>query len=583
MRSGQLVGGRYRLEDQIGSGGNGVVWRGTDEELYRKVALKHAVSWDGGAGSEHIGRLKREAKILAQVNHPNVVTVHDVVSDNGQWWLVMEHVPARDLAAHGTLPPQRVARIGAQLASALARVHESGIVHRDIKPGNVLVTEDGHPKLGDFGISRVVHGEVTLTDSALITGTPGYLAPEVARSEDPTAASDVFSLGATLFAAVEGVSPYGTSDDARVLVRRAAAGDVDAPRRAGALGPALSAMLKVNPAKRPTAAQVRTMLENITEDEPRARWWPKAVVGVALAAVLAIGAWLVFGPPFGSADDIPAPASALGDPLTADPCALIDPVPLARFGDADEDANYGNFNRCDVIVRSGESEVDVEALLINAELPPQERNASVRGFGLVREPPEGRECARTLLLSDQVHVRITADQDGNGPADLCGMADTAVDTATAALSGGELPRRPAPDPGSLIDADACGILDNEALIRFPGVDANNPDPGFGGWTCRWRSTTSPLSLLVRFDRDQPPNADDGRPVRLGGRSAFVEPGGYGEQSCQVSVVHRHFTGTDGEDLAELMLVVVTGEQPPDRLCELATGLAEPAALRLPPA
>src|SRR5262249_7167818 len=156
----------------------------------------------------------------------NVVTLHDLVDHDGDLWLVMEYVPARSLAAIGTLSPDRVARIGVQLAGALEAVHAAGVVHRDVKPSNVLVTEDGPAKLSDFGISRANYGETTLTHSIEIAGTPGYLAPEVAHGSDATPASDVFSLGATLFAAVEGVPPVGTAGNPLVLVRRAANGEI---------------------------------------------------------------------------------------------------------------------------------------------------------------------------------------------------------------------------------------------------------------------------------------------------------------------------------------------------------------------
>ncbi|MCI2417903.1 serine/threonine protein kinase [Saccharopolyspora sp. K220] len=593
MRTGQLVIGRYRLEEQIGSGGNGIVWRATDEELNRPVAIKHALSRDSENGAERIKRLRREAKTLAQVNHPNVVTLFDVVADGTEWWLVMEYVPAPDLAAHGALPPGRVARLGAQLASALEAVHAMGIVHRDIKPGNVLVTDDDRAKLGDFGISRTVHTDVTLTDSALLTGTPGYVAPEVANGEEPTSASDVFSLGATLFAAVEGVSPFGSADNPLVLLRRAATGDIATPSRAGALAPALSALLRVDPAKRPTAAEAKQILENVASAPasdtgpsraPRRRRFGMAATSVAVVAVLAIGAWLVFDLTSSSADDTArsGPSPTIGDPRTADPCALTDPLPLARFGDAEEDADYGNFNRCDVIVESGDSEVDVQVQL---EKPtpgaPPGPVEKLGELGIVREPGDSDGCERMLLLPDRTRIPISAEQLGDGQADLCAMADTAVTSAVEVLSRGQIPRRATPEPASLINSDACALLDANALTRFPGVDAIHPEIGFGGWECRWESTTSPLSLLVRFDRNQPLNAHDGRPVQLAGHDAFVEPEGYGDDSCQVSVVHRQYAGEDAEPMAELLLVVVMGAQPPDQLCGLATGLAEPAAAALP--
>ncbi|MGW5645622.1 protein kinase domain-containing protein [Saccharopolyspora sp. NPDC003752] len=590
MRIGQLISGRYRLAEQIGSGGGGTVWRAVDEELGRDVAIKHAVSRDSERGAERIRRLRTEGKILAKVNHPNVVTLHDVVDEGGEWLLVMEYLPAPDLAHHRVLPPARVARLGAQLAAGLAAVHATGILHRDIKPGNVLVTADDIAKLGDFGISRAVHADVTLTETGLLSGTPGFVAPEVANGADPTAASDVFSLGATLFAAIEGVTPFGESGNPFVLLRQAAAGKVAAPTQAGPLTPVLAQLLRVNPAKRPSAAEARTMLENLATDVPveKRRRGRVVAVSAAVVGVLAAGAVVATGFPSTSADlpaadraGAPTTVSPIGEPRTADPCALLDPVALARFGETDLNAEYGNFNRCDVIVDSGDGEVDVEVLLSAADGPPEGRIEKIGALDIVREPQESDECARILPMPDQrTRIVITADQLGEGRSDLCGMAEAAATTAAGVLGRGEVPRRPAPNPASLINVDACGLLDGDALARFPGVDAIRPEPGFGGWSCRWNSTTGPATLRLIFDRHQPPTAEDGRPVRFGGHQAFVEPEGYGEESCQVGIVHREYRGEDGR-LVERLLVVVMGPQPTEELCRLATALAEPAAASLP--
>lgn len=601
MRAGQLVAGRYRLEEQIGAGGNGMVWRAVDEELDRVVAVKRALSGNSERGPERIRLLRREAKILAKLNHPHVVTLFDVVAEGIEWWLVMEYVALRSLADQSTLPPDRVARLGAQIAGALEAVHAAGVVHRDIKPGNVLVTENGRAKLSDFGISRAVRADVTLDETGgLFAGTPGYVAPEVANGEDPGPASDVFSLGATLYATAEGRSPFGVTDNPLVLLRRAAEGDVAAPSRAGALAPVLSALMHVDPSRRPTAAQARRLLDEVvagtsadsgSSRPPGRRPRVAAAVGAG-AAALAIAAWLVVDAPSGSGREDPRPRSAspspiVGDPRTADPCALADPTAFARFGETELDTNYGNFNRCDVIVRSrGRSEVDVKVELDNAragETNPAARTEKVGGLSIVRQPVNNDECDRTLLLGDGNSVEITAVQNGDGRADLCAMAEVATTRAVAVLSRGQIPRRTAPPAAtSLIRADSCALLDADALARFPGVDALHPEVGFGGWECRWNSTTSPTSLLLRFDRNQPLTAADGHPTRLGGHDAFVEPDGYGDKTCLVSVVHRRYVDADAQPMVELLLVVVTGSQPPDRLCQLATDLAGPAAAELPP-
>lgn len=574
MRTGQLVKDRYRLLAEIGSGGGGTVWRAFDEELQRTVAVKRALSPGSEDWAKRVGWLRREGTILARFSHPNVVTVHDIAVEDGEFWLVLEHISATDLTEQGVLPPHRAARLGADLASALEAVHAEGVVHRDVKPGNVLITDSGHAKLADFGISRVVHGDVTLTDSALLIGTPGYMAPEVAKGTEPTSESDVFSLGATLFAAVEGVGPYGDSQNPLELLHHAQSGRISAPHNAGALAPVLSALLRVNPAKRPTAAEAKRMLEAVAADEPKntKRSWRWALVAAAVVAVV-VGGWLAFRnlPP----DSI---AAAGVDVHSADPCALIDPAALARFGETQLEPEYGNFTRCDVIVQSGTSEVDVQVRFADADAePPPGQADRISGLDVVRKPADAEACERILLVPG-APVVVSAEQDGEGPADLCGMADTTTATAAGVLSRGPVPQRAEPAPSSLINVDACALLDGDGLARFPGVDANHPEPGVGGWSCRWESTTSPLSLRLLFDRNQPLNADDGQPVRLGDRQGHVEPD---DESCTVKVVHREYSGVDGHPMAELVNVIVSGARPPEQLCELATSLAEPTAAGLP--
>ncbi|GIG61964.1 hypothetical protein Lfu02_63360 [Longispora fulva] len=262
VEGARIVGGRYSLGEHIAAGGMGVVWRAEDLRLGRVVAVKELLlrgGLDDAATSEAKRRAIREARIAARLHHPNAVTIFDVVEDSGQPWLVMEYVPSQNLTAvlaeRGPLPPVEVASIGRQLASALAAAHDAGIVHRDIKPGNVLVTEQGTVKITDFGISRAV-GDATITAASIISGTPAYLAPEVARGADADHPSDVFSLGATLYSAVEGIPPFGTDGNLIALLHRVAGGVMRPPTQAGILTPLLLDMLHRNPAARPT--MVRT-------------------------------------------------------------------------------------------------------------------------------------------------------------------------------------------------------------------------------------------------------------------------------------------------------------------------------------
>src|SRR3954451_4759844 len=256
------IGDRYRLEERIGAGAMGAVWRAADELLKRAAAGKElvaaAVPARGGALEESRQRILREGRIGARLQHPHVISMFDVVVHEDSPWLVMEYLPSQSLAqkltAEGPLPPLEVADIGRQVADGLAAAHKAGFVHRDIKPGNVLLGDDGRVKLTDFGVSRAVD-DVQLTRTGLIAGTPAFLAPEIAQGHDPTPASDVFSLGATLYAAVEGTPPFGLDDNAYALLHKVATEAPQVPEHAGPLTPVLKRLLAVDPAARPSASQ----------------------------------------------------------------------------------------------------------------------------------------------------------------------------------------------------------------------------------------------------------------------------------------------------------------------------------------
>ncbi|TWH19472.1 serine/threonine-protein kinase [Prauserella rugosa] len=266
---GRLIAERYRLQSRIGTGAMGVVWRAVDERLDRTVAVKQLLLPPGLNEREAETarqRAFREGRMAARLQHPHAITVYNVAEDAGQPVLVMEYLPSRslsDLLGDGRLlSPPEAARIGAQAASALAAAHAAGVVHRDVKPGNILIADDGTAKITDFGISRAA-GDVTLTSTGLFAGTPAYLSPEAARGMDPGPAADVFSLGATLYALVEGTPPFGTLDNEIALLHKVATGAVDPPRQAGPLAGALQAMLHQDPAQRPTMPQVADGLGSV--------------------------------------------------------------------------------------------------------------------------------------------------------------------------------------------------------------------------------------------------------------------------------------------------------------------------------
>ena len=269
--AGDVIAGRYRVQQLVASGGMGAVWRAEDELLQRTVAVKEVYGHPGLSDDETVEsrtRVMREARMTARLHHPNAVTLYDVVEVSGRPCLIMQFVPSRSLSAVlrevGVLDALTTARVGAQIAAALAAAHRVGVVHRDVKPGNVLITDDGSAKLTDFGISYAV-GDVTLTPTGLLTGTPAFLAPEVARGQRSSFPADVFSLGATLFAALEGTPPFGRDPNPIVTLHRAAAGAISWPAQRGPLTPLLTRMLKPESGDRPSAVEVASTLETLAE------------------------------------------------------------------------------------------------------------------------------------------------------------------------------------------------------------------------------------------------------------------------------------------------------------------------------
>ncbi|MCR6484108.1 protein kinase [Amycolatopsis sp. OK19-0408] len=262
---------RYRLVEPIGGGAMGTVWRAQDEMLDRTVAIKELLlphDHDEHRTEEAKNRAMREARIAARLQHSHAITVFAVLEEEDRPWLIMEYLPSKSFAVLVREEPTTVddaIRVGVQISSALAGAHRAGIVHRDVKPANILVSEDGTAKITDFGISRAI-GDVKLTATGEIAGTPAFLAPEVARGEDASFAADVFSLGATLYAAVEGQPPYGTADNPIALLYKASSGEIVPPEKAARLTPLLLRMLASEPAERPSMDEVERELRALLPD-----------------------------------------------------------------------------------------------------------------------------------------------------------------------------------------------------------------------------------------------------------------------------------------------------------------------------
>ncbi|GAB3134750.1 protein kinase domain-containing protein [Amycolatopsis sp. NPDC004378] len=293
---------RYRLVEPIGGGAMGTVWRAQDEMLDRTVAIKELLlphDHDEDRTEEAKNRAMREARIAARLQHSHAITVFAVLEEEDRPWLIMEYLPSKSFAVLVREEPTTVddaVRVGAQISSALAGAHRAGIVHRDVKPANILVSDDGTAKITDFGISRAI-GDVKLTATGEIAGTPAFLAPEVARGEDASFAADVFSLGATLYAAVEGQPPYGTADNPIALLYRASSGEIVPPEKAGRLTPLLLRMLASEPAERPSMDEVERELRALLPDaEPGASVLAETIPETEPAAVPTVPATVAVPP-----------------------------------------------------------------------------------------------------------------------------------------------------------------------------------------------------------------------------------------------------------------------------------------------
>ncbi len=266
--AGTLLAHRYRLVEQLGRGGMGVVWLARDEAFGRDVAIKEVLLPPQLAEKERetvFQRTRREARVAARLSHPNVVKVYDVVEYDNRPWIVMELVRARSLTEvveeSGPLTPQRVAAIGLQVLSALSAAHAAGITHRDVKPGNVLCSDNGRVVLTDFGIASVAD-DPSVTMHGVLMGSPAYIAPERVRGGPARAASDLWSLAATLYAAVEGRPPYDRGS-AVPTVTAVVNEDPDPLQRAGLLGPVLDKIFVKDPDERPNAEAIRAMLREV--------------------------------------------------------------------------------------------------------------------------------------------------------------------------------------------------------------------------------------------------------------------------------------------------------------------------------
>lgn len=274
--AGLVLAGRYRLGEVLGRGGMGKVWRAHDEVLHRTVAVKELTAGLYVAEADRIvlhARTQKEARAAARITHPGVVTVHDVIEYDNRPWIVMQYVDGPSLADEakesGEIEPREAARIGLHVLGALRAAHGAGVLHRDVKPGNVLLARDGQVLLTDFGIAAI-EGDSTITRTGELVGSIDYLAPERVRGGDPGPASDLWSLGATLYTAVEGRSPFRRTSPISTM-QAVVTEELPPAQKAGPLAPVITALLRKDPDDRPSAAEAeRMLLEAMEGREPRA-------------------------------------------------------------------------------------------------------------------------------------------------------------------------------------------------------------------------------------------------------------------------------------------------------------------------
>ena len=268
----RLIAGRYRVDGPLGSGAMGTVWSGFDDVLQRRVALKELKIPDGMPAGEELElreRMMREARALAGLSQPNVVTVFDVLDSGGEPLVVMELVPSRNLATAiselGRLDQAQTGVVGFGTAAALRAAHKAGITHRDVKPGNVLISDDGRIKLTDFGIARN-ESDAPMTSAGLVLGSPAYIAPEVAAGQPVTPAADLWGLGATLFAAVEGRPPYDVNGDPVQTITEVVDGPVPRPSEPGPVFEVITGLMVKEPGDRMPLDEVRARLRPLLAD-----------------------------------------------------------------------------------------------------------------------------------------------------------------------------------------------------------------------------------------------------------------------------------------------------------------------------
>jgi serine/threonine protein kinase len=653
----------YRIEALIGRGGAGVVYRATHLRLHRQAAVK-LLDANLAADAEYRRRFEREARLAAALEHPHIVPIYDAGYAEGVLYLAMRYIDGPDLATviakDGPMDAHRVCTLLAGVAEALDAAHHSGLVHRDVKPGNVLLTtpdqpaEREHAYLCDFGIAR--HSATsTMTSTGQFLGTLQYAAPEQIQGRPVDGRTDQYALACMVYRCLTGRKPYPADDPAAVMFAHISAAPPRPSEHNPAVPPAvddvIARALAKSPADRfpdcstflstlatapdatapapprpapPSAPPtvIRPAIEPETElvsPAPSPAAGPNRrvqrallLLGLPLVSLLVLAA-MVWGrpsdgavqttpppgPPSAPAMTIPPPTSTaatvpIGDPRLIDVCTFLDPAQFTGFGRVtDGPAIVVRFNRCGLAITlttGGGAEVKVSVVELRTP-PVAARAEQPGGLRIARPAPTQSGCTRTILLSDQAAVSITAQMLNGGSADPCALADLATEHAVRVLTERGVPHLPSPggDANSLQRLEACALLDDQSLRRVPALNPARRHVGFANWNCQWGDDPlsdgfQPPAVDLMLQWVYPLNLEGEQRIRVANRDVYVGPrtDDRGRSACYAWIVHRDEPFSTGKPAHEIVMIAIYAATPGTEQCGLAQDFASAVISKLPP-